>query len=122
MSILDDLLASLPDDDAPVRNVLVGVHWTVVCGRHCGMASTITGEKPHGHEQVQDVGRLHLRSARKLAEYARSDNLLEASIGVAAISVPPRNFLPASLLEGAQRCLYASRASGGGVVKSIEIY
>ncbi len=100
MNILDDLLASLPQDGALVRNVLVGAHWTVVCsgtsptgGRHCGLASTITGDpqdgssrKPHGHEQVRDVGRLRLKSARELAEYALSDNLLEASIGVAAIN------------------------------------
>ena len=57
MNILDDLLARLPDDVA-VRSVLVGAHWTVVCSRHCGLASTITGEKPHAHEQVRDVGRL----------------------------------------------------------------
>lgn len=92
MSLLDDLLAHLPDD-APVRSVLVGAHWTVVCSgtsptgsRHCGLASTITGDKPHAHEQVRDVGRLHLKSARELAEYARSDNPLEASLGVAAIN------------------------------------
>jgi len=35
---------------------------------------------------VRDVGRLHLKSARELAEYARSDNPLEASIGIAAIN------------------------------------
>jgi len=86
VNILDDLLASLPDEDAPVRTVLVGVHWTVVCSRYCGLASTITGHKPHGHEKVRDVGRLHLKSARELAEYARSDNPLEASLGVAAIN------------------------------------
>jgi uncharacterized protein (DUF4213/DUF364 family) len=34
----------------------------------------------------RDVGRLHLKSARELAEYARSDNPLEASLGVAAIN------------------------------------
>jgi uncharacterized protein (DUF4213/DUF364 family) len=86
MNILDDLLASLPDEDVPVRAVLVGVHWTMVCSRHCGLASTITGHKPHGHEKVRDVGCLHLKSARELAEYARSDNPLEASLGVAAIN------------------------------------
>jgi uncharacterized protein (DUF4213/DUF364 family) len=86
MAILDDLLASLPGEDVPVRSVLVGVHWTLVCSRHCGLASTLSGDKPHGHERVRDVGRLHLKAARELAEYARSDNLLEASIGVAAIN------------------------------------
>jgi len=85
MNLLDNLLANLPNDVA-VRSVLVGAHWTVVCSRNCGLASTITGDKPHAHEQVRDVGRLHLKSARELAEYARSDNPLEASLGVAAIN------------------------------------
>jgi len=85
MNLLDDLLVRLPDDVA-VRSVLVGAHWTVVCSRHCGLASTITGDKPHAHEQVRDVGRLHLKSARELAECARSDNPLEASLGIAAIN------------------------------------
>jgi hypothetical protein len=85
MNLLNDLLDSL-SVDAPVRSVLVGVHWTIVCSRHCGLASTLVGEKPHGHEKVRDVGRLHQKSARELAEYARSENPLEASIGVAAIN------------------------------------
>lgn len=85
MNILNELLESL-NMDAPIRSVLVGVHWTVVCSHFCGLASTITGDKPHGHEQVRDVGSLHMKSARQLAEYAYSDNLLEASIGVAAIN------------------------------------
>jgi len=85
MNILDDLLDSL-DMDAPVRSILVGAHWTAVCSRFCGLASTFTGDKPHGHAPVRDVGHLHEKSARELAKYARSDNLLEASIGVAAIN------------------------------------
>ena len=85
MTLLDDLLLSLPVD-VPVREVLVGVHWTVVCSRHCGMASTIPGNKPHGHEKVRSVGKLHKLNAHELAAYARSDNPLEASLGVAAIN------------------------------------
>jgi len=85
MTILDDLLNNL-DVDVPVRSVLVGVHWTVVCSRHCGMASTTMSSHPHGHIQVRDAGRLHYKSARELAELARSRELLEASIGVAAIN------------------------------------
>lgn len=85
MNILDDLLDSL-DLDAPVRTVLVGVHWTVVCSRFCGLASTFVGEKSHGHDPARSVGHFHEKSARELAECARSDNLLEASIGVAAIN------------------------------------
>jgi uncharacterized protein (DUF4213/DUF364 family) len=85
MNLLDDLLANLPDDVA-VRSVLVGAHWTVVCSQNCGLASTVTGDKPHAHEQVRNVGRLHLKSARELAEYALSENPLETSIGIAAIN------------------------------------
>jgi uncharacterized protein (DUF4213/DUF364 family) len=85
MDILRDLISGLPDD-VPVRSVLVGAHWTVVCSSYCGMASTIQGEKPHGHEKVRDVGSLQAKTASQLAEYALSDILLEASIGVAAIN------------------------------------
>ena len=85
MELLNDLIASIRED-APVRSILVGAHWTVVCSRRCGMASTILGNKPHGHEKVRYVGHLQERSALELVEFARSDNLLEASIGVAAIN------------------------------------
>lgn len=85
MTVLDDLLASLPAD-TPVRSLLVGVHWTLVCSRRCGLASTMIGHEPHGHSRVREVGRLESKSARELAEFARSDNFLEASIGVAAIN------------------------------------
>lgn len=85
MAILDDLLDQL-HTDAPVRSILVGAHWTVVCSRGCGMAATLMGEHTHGHDQVRGVGELHYKSARELAEYARSENPLEASLGVAAIN------------------------------------
>lgn len=85
MDILDDLLNHLLED-APVRTVLVGVHWTVVCSRRAGMASTLMDKTAHGHSQVREVGGLHHKSARQLAEFARSDNLLEASLGVAALN------------------------------------
>ena len=85
MTILDDLLADIKED-VPIRSIWVGAHWTVVCSRHCGLASTLLSEKPHGHERVRDVGRLHRKSARELAQYALSDHPLEASIGVATIN------------------------------------
>jgi len=85
MKILESLLENLPED-IPVRSVLVGAHWTVVCSRYCGMAATLQGDHPHGHIQVRDVGSLHTKSARELAEYAYSTDLLEASIGMAAIN------------------------------------
>lgn len=43
-------------------------------------------------------------------------------VGVASVALPPRNFPAEDLVTSADRCLYGSLASGGGVVKSIEIY
>jgi len=86
-TIIEDLLAGLPDEPVPVRSVLVGAHWTAVCSTHCGLATTILGGKPHDHTTVvRDAGRLHTKSAQDLAAYARSKNPLEASIGLAAIN------------------------------------
>jgi uncharacterized protein len=85
MTILDELLDSL-NFDAPVRSILVGAHWTAVCSRFCGLASTVMASHPHPPTRVRDVGSLHRKSARELAGYAHSDDLLEASIGVATIN------------------------------------
>lgn len=86
MKIFDDLIASL-EHDAPVQEVRTCAFWTAVVTRHCGLASTLRPEGlPHGHGRVRDVGRLHAKSGLELAEYARSDHLLEASIGVATIN------------------------------------
>ncbi|HEX6302876.1 MAG TPA: DUF364 domain-containing protein [Anaerolineales bacterium] len=85
MTILDDVLESI-DGDASVRSILVGAHWTVVCSRYSGLASTVLSEKPHGHEVVREVGKLHMKGAREVAAFARSDNPLEASIGWATIN------------------------------------
>jgi uncharacterized protein (DUF4213/DUF364 family) len=85
MNMLRDLINNL-DKDAPVRSVLVGAHWTVVCSRHCGMAATLMSNFPHGLGAVRNAGDLHSMTAVELAQYAFSDNFLEASIGVAAIN------------------------------------
>lgn len=85
MSILDEILSTL-SDDIPIRSILVGAHWTAVCSRTCGLAATFKNDGLHGAHSVRDAGHLHTKSARELAEYARSDNLLEASIGMAAIN------------------------------------
>lgn len=44
------------------------------------------------------------------------------SVGVATVALPPRNFPAYDLFVAANRCLYGAHASGGGVLKSIEIY
>jgi uncharacterized protein (DUF4213/DUF364 family) len=84
VNIIDDLISSLSGDSL-VREVYTCVFWTAVVSKHCGLASTFRDEHPH-HGMVRGVGDLRNRSALELAEYAKSDNLLEASIGMATIN------------------------------------
>jgi uncharacterized protein (DUF4213/DUF364 family) len=92
VKFLDDLIATLPDGS--LRDVRVGAFWTAVVvevdGRaSCGLASTLRGGHDHHHgggAAVRDAGRLTEGSARELADLARSNSLMEASIGMAAIN------------------------------------
>jgi uncharacterized protein (DUF4213/DUF364 family) len=84
MKILDDLISSLREDSV-VSEVHACVLWTAVVSKHCGLASTFHEEHPH-HGRVRDAGSLKGKSALELAKYAKSDNLLEASIGMATIN------------------------------------
>lgn len=86
MDMLTTLLQSLSLEPVPVRRVIVGVHWTLVSSKYCGLASTLVGEGPHGHSTIRDPGSLHQKSAQELASWILSDNLLEASIGIAALN------------------------------------
>jgi HD-like signal output (HDOD) protein/GGDEF domain-containing protein len=44
------------------------------------------------------------------------------SIGAATVALPSRGFQARELMHSADRCLYVARASGGDVLKSIEVY
>jgi len=72
---------------------------------------------------VRQGNRLIARVAESVSE-PRSGKHGGSNIGVGAatVTLPPKNFPPKDLLLAANRCVYGSRASGGGVVKSIEIY
>ncbi len=81
-TILDDLITSLGDSDARVRDVRVGLNTIGVLSRHLGLAHA----SPAPRSGVRDAGQLIGRSALELAEYARSSNPVEAGIGLAAIN------------------------------------
>jgi HD-like signal output (HDOD) protein/GGDEF domain-containing protein len=70
------------------------------------------------------LGNQLIASVRSLAadSSAPGDSTVGISVGAASVALPPKNFHAHDLLESATRCLYGSHASGGGVVKSIEIY
>ena len=84
MKILDELISSLKEDSV-VHEVHVCVFWTAVVSKNCGLASTLHEGHPF-HKIVREPGKLRSKPALDLAEYAKSDHLLEASIGMAAIN------------------------------------
>ena len=84
INILDSLISSLSGDSV-VHQVHTCVFWTAVLSKHCGLASTFHERHPE-HRPVRNSGNLTELSALELAQYARSDNVLEASIGMAAIN------------------------------------
>jgi uncharacterized protein (DUF4213/DUF364 family) len=86
LKILDDLLSNLKRNDYLVRSVHTCVFWTAVITKHCGLSSTFREEGPSHDRGVRDVGNLTRKAALELAEYAKSESLLEASIGMATIN------------------------------------
>lgn len=83
MKLLERLISDI--EEIKVHEVIVGVHSVLVKTQDlCGIASTI---KYCGHGiNIANAGRLEDLNLKVLAQYALSDNLLEASIGMAAIN------------------------------------
>ena len=86
MKILEDLLQHLIPSEEALRDVIVGAHWTAVITRGCGLASTMGDPHPHKGPSVRDAGKLTEKDIAELMNLARSDKLLEASIGMATIN------------------------------------
>jgi len=86
MKVLEDVISSLKGRDVPVRSVHTCVFWTAVESKHCGLSSTFREAGPSHERGVRDVGGLTQKTALELAEYARSDSFLEASIGMATVN------------------------------------
>ena len=85
MKLLNDIISSVHDEDTAAGDIRVGVSWTGVKGRYGGVCKTYGIPVPHGN-YTKDLGKLNEKSTLELAEYARSWNFVEASIGVAALN------------------------------------
>lgn len=89
MDTIEALLAELKGD-APVRQVRVGAFWTAVvldaAPARCGLASTLRADSHHEGPPVRHPGQLREHSGRALAAWLRSPQILEASIGMAALN------------------------------------
>mgnify|MGYP001583804476 CR=1 FL=1 len=86
MKILDPLILSLNENTPPLQGAHTCVFWPAAVTAHCGLSSTFRKEGPSHDRGVRDVGHLTQKGALELAGYARSESLLEASIGMATIN------------------------------------
>lgn len=88
MSVIDDLLALLPEERVAVRDVRIGPFWTVVwTERGAGLASTQRDvHTPHGQSLIRWAGELMDHSAQELAGLLRSDSPMETGLGMAAVN------------------------------------
>jgi uncharacterized protein (DUF4213/DUF364 family) len=88
VSLVDDLLLAIPQEEVGVRDVRVGPFWTVVwTERGTGLASTQRdAHMPHGQSLIHWAGDLADHSANELAALLRSDSPMEAGLGMAAVN------------------------------------
>lgn len=86
MKILEALLDHLSPSETPLRDVIIGAYWTAVLTRGCGLASTMGDPHPHKGPSVHNAGKLTEKATAELMHLARSEKLLEASIGMATIN------------------------------------
>jgi uncharacterized protein (DUF4213/DUF364 family) len=114
MKLIDDLIADGKNNAAPVRDVRVGISWTGVWGKYCGLSKTYGIPFVHGN-YTRDLGHLTEKTTTQLAEYARSWNLVEASIGVAAINSMLK---PAKTMDANAQDIILSKAEGKRVAVS----
>lgn len=67
-----------------------------------------------------DSARLLLNAVKTWQPIPGQASNLTLSIGVATLTLPPKNFPPQELIDAARRCLSGAQLSGGDTVKSLE--
>jgi len=85
MKLVDDLINAVKGNEAPAKDVRVGLTWTGVWGKYCGLSRTYSNPVM-AHSGVKDIDKLIEKTTLQLAKYAKSWHLVEAGIGVAAIN------------------------------------
>ncbi len=74
-------------------------------------------------QQAVDLGKALISAMQHKAEGEPHHAWpVSLAVGIACADVPPRNFRERELVAAADRCLYAARSAGGGIVKSIDMY
>ena len=110
MAVIDAILATLTRD-AVVRDLRICLKTTAVWSHQLGLAHTFPRMVGHAESQEHRPRNLSGQGARELAELARSEDLIDASVGVAAINSLLESD-EATLREGNAYELIVSRGAG----------
>jgi uncharacterized protein len=88
VSLVDNLLSSLPLAPVKLRDVRIGPFWTIVwTDRGAGLASTQRdAHTPHGACNIESAGDLLDLSAMELAGLLRSSSPMESALGMATVN------------------------------------
>lgn len=88
MGIVEDLIQSLDlnQKDQKIKNVVVGIHWTMVTGMHSGLAATISDVSCCHASELAWTGHYHEKNSLELVNLMNSSDSLERSIGLAALN------------------------------------
>lgn len=109
IEIKSDLIESVDARSSTVDEINIGAYLTSVQSKYCGIASTICDE--HGPDKIiTEAGSLESLSMSNLVNFLKSDILLKASLGMAAINSvidPPENYAAGNAFE-----LIKSKAAG----------
>lgn len=96
MTLLENLLLSLPGIDMPTETVILGARWTMVVSSHCGLAGTPGGPCGTVKSPASDfTGKL----LKDLLPMAHSSNPLEARVGIAALNAALAEILKADRFQ-----------------------
>ncbi|GAH48660.1 unnamed protein product, partial [marine sediment metagenome] len=88
MKIIEDIISTIGESarDILVKEVRIGPFWTGVWSKYGGLASTTFTHEPEMPPPIREAGNLTGKSILELCDYANSDCLLQASVGMAAIN------------------------------------
>lgn len=100
------------DVDEKRVEILAAQRWAIVLSG-CDRQQTVR----HAHALIRQF-------EETLKQYGMGDeaHACVVSVGVASVTLPPKNFPPLDLMAAAQRCLAAAQLSGTSVVKSLETF
>lgn len=84
MEILNHILSTI-HNDAPVHEILRGIHWTAVVSRYCGLSSTMLRDCADNHEDTEPL-LFTGKTAAQLAHLSLSADIGKSSLGLAAIN------------------------------------